>query len=98
MAAYTEVSSNATEFAGNYKVVVVKVDGATGTTNTVTVDELSTVVGAFTTLAAAPTADAAEAVVTGISNNVITATLYEDDHATACTRNAIDFYILAIGY
>jgi hypothetical protein len=98
MAALTEVSSNVTEFAGAYKIAVVKVDGATGTAGTVTIDEMTTVVAAFTTLAAAPTADAAEVVVTGISTNVITCVEYEDDHDTACTQNPIDFYLLAVGY
>jgi hypothetical protein len=98
MGALTELSSNVTEFAGDYKIAVVKVDGATGTAGTVTIDEMDTVVAAFTTLAAAPTADAAEVVVTGISGNVITCVEYEDDHTTSCTQNPIDFYLLAVGY
>jgi len=59
---------------------------------------MDTVVAAFCSLAAAPTADCAEWVVTDISDNVLTCIGYEDDMATACTQNAIDFYLLAIGY
>ena len=99
MGALTETTSNVTEFAGKFKVAVVEIDGAVGTQGgTVTIDEMSTVLGAFTTLAEAPTADAAEVAVTDITTNVITCIEYEDDSATVCTQNAIDFYLLAIGY
>jgi len=98
MGALTELSSNVTEFAGDYKIAVVKVDGATGTAGTVTIDEMDTVVAAFTTLAEASTDDAATVAVTGISGNVITCVEYEDNGDTACTQHPIDFYLLAVGY
>jgi len=96
--AHSKGTEYLTEFAGNYKVVNVKVDGGTGTTSTVTITGLSTVVGVQCTPAEAVTADAATMVVKNIADNVVTLVEYEDDFATACTQNAIDFYVTAIGY
>lgn len=100
MGALTETTSNLTEFAGAYKVVVVEVDGATGTAGTVTIDELDTLVGVFAQMKEAPTADSAhiKASINATTTNQVDCALYEDDHATACTQNATDFYLLAIGY
>lgn len=100
MAALTETTSNITEFAGDYKVAVVEVDGATGTAGTVSIDEMSTVVAAFGQIKEAVTADCAHIRVstTATTSTQLSCILYEDDHATACTQNALDFYVLAIGY
>lgn len=100
MAALTETTSNITEFAGQFKVAVVEVDGATGTAGTVSIDEMSTVVAAFGQLKEAPTADCAMVRVstTATTSTQLSVIFYEDDHATACTQNATDAYILAVGY
>jgi len=100
MAALTETTSNVTEFAGKYKVVVVEVDGATSTEATVSIDEFSAVVGAWGQLKQAQTADCASVVVstTATTSTILSVIWYEDDGTTACTQNALDAYILAIGY
>jgi len=100
MAALTETTSNITEFAGKFKVAAVEVDGATGTAGTVTIDEMSTVVAAVATLRADPTADAAFVTtrVDSTTKNKVYCIEWEDDGATACTQNAVDFYLIAIGY
>jgi len=100
MAAITETTSNVTEFSGNYKVVVVELDGATETTGTLRIDELGTVVAAFGQLKEAPTADCAHIRVstTATTSTILSVIMYEDDHVTQCTQNATDSYILAIGY
>jgi len=100
MAALTETSSKVTEFGGRYKMIVVEVDGATGTEGTVTIDEMTTCIAAFAQLKEAPTADSAfiSVAVNGSTANQIDCILYEDDHVTASTQNATDFYLMAIGY
>jgi hypothetical protein len=100
MAALSETTSNVTEFAGKFKVAVVEVNGATGSTNTVSIDEMGTVVAAFGQLKEAPTADCALVRVstTATTSTQLQVIFYEDDCATACTQNATDAYILAIGY
>lgn len=98
MAALTETSSTITEFAGKNKVAVVEFDGATGT-NTITVDELSTVIGVVGGIKEAPTADCCgvRAGVDGTTSNQINVELIEGD-GTPCTQNALDGYIIAVGY
>ena len=101
MAAVTELSSKITEFAGDYKVAVVKVNGATGTTGTLTIDEMTSVVGCFGQLCETPTADCASIVVkpnTTAATNVLSCILYEDDNTTANTRTALDYFVMAVGY
>ena len=100
MSALTETTSNITEFAGKFKVAVVEVDGATGTGATVSIDEMDTVVGVFAQLKEAQTADCASVVAytTATTSTQISVIFYEDDGSTACTQNALDAYILAIGY
>lgn len=101
MAALTENSSTPTEFSGKYKVVCLDIDGATGTTGTVTIDELSAIVVAVGNLKEAPTADCAHvkaAPNATTATNVLSVVWYEDDHATACTQNATDAAIIVIGY
>ena len=94
---HTKGTEYMTEFSGEYKVVNVLVDGGTGTTSTVTITGLSTIVGVQCTPAEAVSADAATMVVKSIADNVITLVEYEDDFVTACTQNAIDFYVTVIG-
>ncbi|RLC88235.1 MAG: hypothetical protein DRJ03_03560 [Chloroflexi bacterium] len=100
MAALTETSSNVTEFSGKFKVAAVEVDGATGTTGSVTIDEMDTVVAVFAQMKEAPTATCAHvrASINATTANQIDCILYEDDHVTACTQTATDFYLLAVGY
>ena len=96
MAALTETSSNLTEFAGNYKVVVVEVSGTTSTNDTVTIDEMTTVVGAVATLKEDSTA-ACASVTVSCSTNVVTCRL-NAAAGTICTQTPLDFYLVAIGY
>ena len=97
MSAITPTTKNVTEFSGNYKVAVVKITATTSTNDTVTIDELGTIVGAFTSPAAATTATCAELSVTGISTNVITVQAMKAA-GTICTETPIAFYVMAIGY
>ena len=96
MSAITETSSNITEFAGKFKVAVVECDGTTSTNDTVTIDELTTLVGAVATLKEAHTA-ACCGVRASVSGNVVTCSLMEGD-GTVCTQTPLDFYLVAIGY
>jgi len=98
MGTLTETTSTLTEFAGKNKVVIVEVDGATGT-NTVTVDEFSVVLGAVGGLKEAPTADCCgvRVGVDATTTNQLNVEFIEGD-GTACTQNATDAYIIAIGY
>jgi len=100
MGAITETTSNITEFAGQFKVAVVEVDGATETGTTLSIDEMGTVVAAFAQMKEAPTVDCAHVRVstTATTSTQLSVIFYEDDHVTACTQNATDAYILAIGY
>ena len=100
MAALTGTTSTITEFAGVYKVAVVQIDGATGTTNTLTIGEMGTVVGVVASLKEDQTVDCASitAKVDGTTTNQITVTEWEDDSVTACTQNALDAYVIAVGY
>ena len=99
MGALTETTSNITEFAGTYKMAVVEVDGAAGTESTLTIDELSTIVAAFGTLKEASTADCCglSVAIDGTTSNQLNIIFTEGD-GTACTQNAVDAYIMAIGY
>ena len=101
MPALTENSSTVTEFAGKNKVVVVDLDMATGTTGTVTIDELSAVVGVVAQMKEAPTAACAHVLAkpnATTATNVISVVLYEDDHVTACTQTATDVVLMVVGY
>ncbi len=84
-----------TEFAGNYKVVSVLVDGATQT-NTVTIEGISVIRGISATLAQAPTANAALLEVTHNGANVATIREYTPQ-GTLNTQTALDFYLTVIG-
>ena len=98
MIALVENSSQITEFGGKFKVAVIDVDGTTSTNDTITVDEMSVVIGAVATLKAAHTADCCgvRATATG-TTNVITCSLAEGD-GSVCTQNPLDFVVFAIGY
>lgn len=98
MGALTETTSTITEFCGVNKVAVVEFDGAAGT-NTITIDELGTVLGVVGGLKEAPTADCCgvRAGVDGTTTNQINVELIEGD-GTPCTQNPLDGYIIAIGY
>jgi len=100
MAAFTETTSNITEFAGQFKVAVVEIDGATNTTGTLRIDEMGTVVAAFGQMKEAPTADCAYVRVstTATTSTILSVIFYEDDHVTSCTQNATDAYVIAVGY
>ena len=97
MAAITPTTKTITEFSGNYKVAVVKITATTSTNDTVTISELSTIVGATATPAANTTAACASLGVTGISDNVMTVRA-NAAAGTVCTQTPIAFYIMAVGY
>jgi len=97
MAAITPTTKTVTEFAGDYKVAVVKITATTSTNDTVTISEMGTIVGATATPAAATTADCAQLSITGISTNVMTVQAMKAAGAI-CTQTPIAFYITAIGY
>lgn len=99
MSALTETTSTITEFAGDYKVAVVEVDGTTSTNDTVTIDEMTKVVGAVATLKENSTAACCgvTCAVDGTTTNQITCRLIEGD-GTICTQTPLDFYLVAIGY
>lgn len=94
MGALTETLSTVTEFAGTIKCVVALIDGAA--TGTVTVDEFGTILGAFTQLAEASTANCCGYNVT-VATNVVTCSGIEGD-GTINSTGALDFYLLVIGY
>lgn len=101
MAAFTENSSTITEFGGKIKLAVVDIDGATGTTNTVTIDEFSTLVAVQAQLKEAPTAACAYAYAAPnatTATNVISVVLYKSDLVNTCTQTATDVVIFAVGY
>jgi hypothetical protein len=101
MAALTENSSLITEFGGKYRVAVVDVDMATGTTGTVTIDEFTVVTGVWGQMKEAPTAAAAHvkaAPNATTATNVVSVVLYASDHVTACTQTATDVSLLVVGY
>ncbi len=101
MAALTENTSIVTEFSGKYKVVALDIDGATGTTGTVTIQELTAIVSAVGQLREAPTAACANVRVTPnatTATNVLQVILYASDGVTACTQTATDVSIIVVGY
>lgn len=101
MAAFTETSSVVTEFSGQYKVAAIELDGVTGTTNTVTIDEFSTVVNVMAKLKEAPTAACAyvyAAPNATTATNVLSVVLYKSDLVNTCTQTATDIYLQVIGY
>jgi hypothetical protein len=98
MAALTENASYATEFSGNYKVVVIDCDGASGAM-TVAVDELSLVISAICQNKVAPTADCARFVAIPATNsNIVTINAYKTGDAATATQTVTDFILTCIGY
>ena len=101
MAALTETASVITEFGGQYKVAAIEVDGATGTTNTVKIDEFSVITNVVAQLKEAPTLvcgyvyDAPNATT---ATNVLSVVLYHSDLVNTCTQTATDVYLQVIGY
>lgn len=108
MAALTETTSNVTEFSGKIRACVMEIDPSTSTGGSVTVDEMSVVLAAFTTVKPSATVRGADvasindtaavhASVNGTTTNQIDLQLVEGD-GTINTENPQDFYLLAIGY
>ena len=96
MTALTETTSNITEFSGKFKVAVVEVDGTTSTNDTVTIGEMTTLVGAVITLKEDSTAACCGGTAS-VSGNVVTCRLTAAA-GTVCTQTPLDFYLVAIGY
>ena len=84
-----------TEFAGNYHLVTVLVNGGTQT-QTVGITGMTTIYGASANLAEAPSADAAIITVGGFSGSVVTVNEYTAQ-LTLNTQTALDFYLTVIG-
>lgn len=100
MAALTETDSVVTEFGGKYKVACVVVDGATGTTNTVTIDELSVVTGVVASLKESPTTTCCGVIATPnatTATNVINVIMVQQT-GLPCLTAALDATIIAVGY
>jgi hypothetical protein len=96
MAAATTSGKILTEFAGTYKLGVIKVDGSTNTNDTVTISEMSSIVGAVCGLCETSTAACAQAQVTDITTNVMTVRVNKGA-GTITTQTPLDFYIIFIG-
>ncbi len=101
MAAFTETASVITEFGGKYKVAAVEIDGVTGITGTVTIDEFSTIVNVVAQLKEAPTAScgyvyAAPNATT--ATNVLSVIFYKSDLVNTTTQTVTDAYLQVIGY
>ena len=98
MAAVTENASVATEFSGNYKVVIVDIDGASGAM-TITIDEMTLVKSAICQNKVAPTADCARFVAIPATNsNIVTINAYKTGDASTATQTVTDFFLTCIGY
>jgi hypothetical protein len=98
MAAVTENSSIATEFAGDYKVVVIDINGASGAMTCV-VDEMSLVKSAICQNKVAPTAACARFVAIPATNsNIVTINAYKSDLVSTSTQTVTDFILTCIGY
>ena len=94
----TENSSVATEFAGDYKVVIIDVDGTSGVM-TLAVDEMTLVKSAVCQLKVAPVV--ACALVVGIpatDGNTVTMNAYKSDLVNTATQSVADFFLTCIGY
>lgn len=98
MAAVTENSSVATEFSGNYKVVIVDIDGVSGAMTCV-IDEMTLVKSAICQNKVAPTADCARFVAIPATNsNIVTINAYKTGDAATATQTITDFILTCIGY
>lgn len=98
MAALTEIGSVATEFGGDYKVVIIDCDGASGAM-TVAVDEMSLVKSAICQNKVAPTAACGYFVAIPATNsNIVTINAYAAGGANTATQTVTDFILTCIGY
>ena len=94
----TENSSVATEFAGDYKVVIIDVDGASGVM-TLAVDEMTLVKSAVCQLKVAPTVTCALVVgIPATDGNTVTMNAYKSDLVSTATQTVADFFLTCIGY
>jgi len=99
MAALAETSSNVTEFAGKFKLACVEVDlsSVTGTTGTVTIDEMSAVLGAVVSLKGIGTTWNAHINVI-CSTNVCTLVPMTSAGTVCSIGTNVDCYLIAFGY
>ena len=98
MAAVTENASVATEFSGNYKVVIVDIDGASGAM-TIAIDEMTLVKSAICQNKVAPTADCGGFfAIPATNSNIVTINAYKAGDASTATQTVTDFILTCIGY
>lgn len=98
MAEVTVNSQVATEFAGDYKVVVLDIDGASGAM-TKAISQLSLVKSAICQPKVAPTAACANFVAIPATNsNIVTINAYKSDLVSTSTQTVTDFILTCIGY
>ena len=95
MGALTETSATLTEFAGTMKAKVYLINPSAAT-GTVTVADLGTLLGAWTTLAEASATTCCGYNAT-VATNVATIGAIEGD-GTIGSGSYLDFYLLVIGY
>lgn len=88
----------ATEYAGDYKTVILDIDGASGAM-TVAVSELSLVKSAICQNKVAPTAACAVFhAVPATNSNIVTINAYKSDFTSTATQTITDFILTCIGY
>jgi len=94
----TENSSVATEFGGDYKVVIIDVDGASGVM-TLAVDEMTLVKSAIAQLKVAPVVACAYVnAIPATDGNTVTMNAYKSDLVSTATQTVADFFLTCIGY
>jgi hypothetical protein len=98
MPALTESKSTITEFAGDYKVAVVLLDMATGTTGTVTIDEMSTIVGVVASLSQTATTTCCGVTASCTTTDNIVSVICVQQTGLPCLTSALDCTIIAVGY
>jgi hypothetical protein len=98
MTAVTVNSRVASEFAGDYKVVVLDCDGASGAM-TAAVTELTLVKSAICQNKVAPTVACAAFVgIPATNSNIVTINAYKSDLVNTSTQTVTDFILTCIGY
>lgn len=98
MAEVTVTSQIATEFGGDYKVVVLDCDGASGAM-TKAITQLSIVKSAICQNKVAPTAACAFFhAVPATNSNIVTINAYKSDFVSTATQTVTDFILTCIGY
>ena len=98
MAALTESKTTITEFSGDYKVAVVLLDMATGTTGTVAIDEMSTIVGVVASLSQTPTTTCCGVSASCTTTTNIITVIATQQTGLPCETSALDCTIIAVGY